>query len=359
MADFRGGYDLADYSPFNVSQGLVTGCAVCGRMDNLSRCGGCKVVSYCGRDHQVSDRPAHKAFCNKIKKARAKLDKEEGTLRAHPGDWMLPANPLESEQAIGRFWGLVGTRDYMRARFGVVDAQLKINTRQAVETALDHMLDMLCLCRGDNMSLRDIVPALFLRLGRDQECYDFCKWWVTTGRKGDYDYSDTSLPYLDIKNADVFEPVDPFIGTYPNLTGTIAITLLKIRLLMDLQTLERAKQQAGPYVPQEILDNIRKHAVSSVTASNRGILDRDQTPHISVLEAQVTQLFQTVHEANKHFWPAMLEPGENLTTRPQLFGRGDRQEMQIKLQYWYNAWIETPGAIGVIKELSKKYTKGS
>lgn len=267
---------------------------------------------------------------------------------------MLPANPLESERAIGNFWGLVDTRDYMRARYGVVDAQLKINTRQAVETALDHMLDMLRLCRGDNMGLRDIVPALFLRLSRDQECYDFCKWWETTGSEDNYDFGDTSLPYLDIKNADVFEPVDPFIGRYPSLSRTIAITLLKIRLLMDLQTLERAKQQAGPYVPQEILDTIRKHAVSSAIAGSWGILDCDQTPHINVLEEQVIQLFETVNESNKHFWPAMLEPGENLTTRPQYYSQGGRQEMQLKLQYWYNAWVETPGAIGVIEELSKK-----
>lgn len=356
MADLHDCYDPADYSPpspFNVSQGLVTGCVVCKRRDNLSRCGGCKVVSYCGRDHQASDRPQHKAFCNKMKKAQAKLDEEEVTLRAHPGDWMLPANPLESEGAIGHFWGLVDTRDYMRARYGVVDAQLKFNTRQAVETALDHMLDMLRLCRSDNMGLRDIVPALFLRLTRDQECYDFCKWWETTGSEGNYDFGDTSLPYLDIKNADVFEPVDPFIGRYSSLSQTIAITLLKIRLLIDLQTLERAKKQAGPYVPQEILDTIRKHAVSSVIAGNWEILDRDQTPHINVLEAQVIQLFETVNNANKHFWPAMLEPGDNLTARPQYYSPGDRREMQLKLQYWFNAWVETPGAIGVIEELSK------
>ena len=353
MADLHDGHDLADYSPFNVSQGLVTGCAVCRRKDNLSRCDRCKVVSYCGRDHQVSDRPAHKAFCNKTKKAQAKLDEEEATLRAHPGDWMLPANPLESERAIGHFWGLIDTRDYMRARYGVVDAQLKFNTRQAVETALDHMLDMLRLCRSDNMGLRDIVPALFLRLSRDQECYDFCKWWETTGSEGSYDFGDTSLAYLDIKNADVFEPVDPFINRYSSLSQTIAIMLLKIRLLIDLQTLERAKQQAGPYVPKEILDIIRKHAVGSVIAGNLEILDRDQTPYIKVLEAQVIQLFETINKANKYFWPAMLEPGENLTARPQSYSPGDRREMQLKLQHWYNAWVETPGAIGVIEELSK------
>ncbi|KAH8724222.1 hypothetical protein GQ44DRAFT_283193 [Phaeosphaeriaceae sp. PMI808] len=345
---------MADFSPFVASQGLVTGCVVCARKNNLSRCSACKVVSYCGHHHQASDRPAHKSFCNKIKKAQAKFDEEDAALRAHPGDWMLPANPLESEQAIGHFWGLIDTRDYMRARFAVVDAQLKVNTSQAVETALDHMLDMLRLCRSDNMGLRDIVPALFLRLNRDQECYDFCKWWYTTGSEMDYDWGDTSLPYLDIKNADVFEPADLYIGEYPSLSPTVAITLLKIRLLMDLQTVRRAQQEAGPYVPQEILDTIRGHAVSSIIAGNRGILDGDQTPHINILEKQIKQLFEAVNEVNKHFWPAMLEPGQNITTRPQYYGIGDREEMQIKLQYWYNAWVETPGAIGVVKELLKK-----
>ena len=64
---------------------------------------------------------------------------------------------------------------------------MKIKNYAAVEAAHDHVMDILRLNHSDNMGVRDMVPSLKLRLGRDQECYDFCKWWATTGQEGDYD----------------------------------------------------------------------------------------------------------------------------------------------------------------------------
>ena len=153
------------------SKSLVTGCVVCGRKNGLSCCSACNVIPYCGREHQASHRQAHKSVCNKIKRAKAQFEIEEAKLRAHPGDFMTPANPLEDEDAIGRFWGLVDTRDYMRARYAYVESVIKAKSRRAIETAVRHLEDMFRLCRGDNMGLRDIAPHLYLRLGRDQECY--------------------------------------------------------------------------------------------------------------------------------------------------------------------------------------------
>jgi hypothetical protein len=260
------------------------------------------------------------------------------------------------EEDRGHFWGLLETRDYMRARYALVQALLKVNTAQAVTSALDHLLDMLQLCPGDNMGVKDVVPGLYLRLGRDQEAYDFCKWWALTGQDHDYDFGDTNLPYLDIKDSDVFEEVKLFTDNYTSLSHVVAIALVKIRLMIDLQSLQQAKEEAGPRVPREILDNIRQHTVGSVIASNSKILEReDQTPHIAELRKQVTKLFNAVQGANPHFWPALLEPGENLKARPTSYGRGDESEMQLVLQYTYNAWAETPNAIGIIESLYRHY----
>jgi hypothetical protein len=353
MYDY-GSEDCGAPSPFEISQGLITGChtVLCNKKEGLSRCGGCKVVSYCNRDDQAADRGFHKTYCKSIKKAQALYEKEEAALRAHPGNWMMSANPFES--CVGHFWGVTETRDYMRARYGVVDAIMKINTFAAVEAALNHILDMLRLSRGDNMGVRDIAPHLYLRLGRDQECYDFCKWWETVASKGDYSWDDDG-PYLDLRGEDVFESVDAYTGKFPNISSVLAITLLKIRLLIGLQTLQRGKQEAGAHVPQEILDNILQHSVSGVLKDNRSILDRaDHTPQIQELKKQVKQLFDCVRTANKYMWPAILKPGSNLRARPSYISRGTPREMQVKLQYCYNAWVETPGAIAVIEELSKQ-----
>lgn len=63
---------------------------------------------------------------------------EDHKLREHPGDWTTVANPLLN--SAGHFWGILATRDYMRARFAHVDSLLQIGTRQGVETALDHLI---------------------------------------------------------------------------------------------------------------------------------------------------------------------------------------------------------------------------
>eukprot|EP01034_Spumella_vulgaris_P041734 gene41734-51718_t len=55
------------------------------------------------------------------------------------------------------------------------------------------------------MGMRDLVPGMMLRIGQEQEAYDFIKWWLTY--PDNYDWGNMSLPYLNIKNADITESV--------------------------------------------------------------------------------------------------------------------------------------------------------
>jgi hypothetical protein len=222
---------------------LNSNCNVCGISSHLSKCAACKVTFYCSKEHQVSDRPSHKTACNGIKKAETSLASAEAKLRAEPGDnFATPAGATIFEDYAGRFWGILATRPYMRARYALVEALLKIKTRAAAQAALDHILDMLRLCRSDNMGVRNLVPALYLRLGRDQECYDFVKWYATEGQRGDYDWGDMENGFLDLKDEDAFEPTKVVAGQYAALAPSAAITLLKIRLLFDVQ----ASRSLGP-----------------------------------------------------------------------------------------------------------------
>ena len=79
-----------------------------------------------------------------------------------------------------------------------------------------------------------------------------------------------------------------------------------------------------------------------------------RSPHIAKLHEQVKLLYDAIKKANSHFWPALIRPGDNLKARPTSYGIGDEGQMQLVLQYNYNAWAETPGAIGVIEELLKR-----
>lgn len=267
---------------------------------------------------------------------------------------MTPPNLFE--EGVGHFWGIHETRPYMRARYALIESLLKIQTSQAVQSALNHALDMLRLCRGDNIGVRDCIPAMFLRLGKDQACYDFIKWYFTTGQDPHYDWGDTDLPFLDVKDADSFESVELYTGTYADISFVVAVALIKFRLLLDIKALQNSTV-LGEKVPQELLDSIRGQLVSSIVAGNKDIMqNQDQTVLIKKLESQVEELFKAVNTSNKYFWPALLRPGSNLNARPQMYSKGTVEHMQLVLQYSYASWVETPGAIDMIKELSKKHT---
>ncbi|KAJ8079481.1 hypothetical protein PM082_013819 [Marasmius tenuissimus] len=163
------------------------------------------------------------------------------------------------------------------------------------------------------------------------------------------------LPYLSIKDDDVFEPIDSIVKRYPSLAHTVSITLLKMCLLSHLQTLACIQCEASTRIPNEIIHRINTEAVGTIVAKNRQILEcEDQGPHIKELEKQVKELYEVVKTANKHFWPVMLKLGVNLAAWPHYTSSGEMNEMQVQLQYSYNAWVETPGAIGVIEELEKR-----
>lgn len=189
---------------------LIHRCGLCLEPRNkLSMCTGCNAVRYCSREHQVEHRPKHKAECLKIKKSRNKLAREEDLVRNATPDFMTPANAFETN--VGHFWGILSTRDYMRARFALADSLRRIGTLDGVVEGLAHMQDMIRLCRTDNMGVRELVPFMMLQLDMDQECYDFIKWYETEGQRRDYDWGDMDLPFLNVKNANPFEDAD-FIG---------------------------------------------------------------------------------------------------------------------------------------------------
>jgi hypothetical protein len=208
---------------------LTSRCQLCSTTSGtLLQCAGCHAVRYCSREHQTSDWNAHKRFCTPIKRAAAKLAREEQRLREWPEDDFMTPTPV-FEEGEGHFWGIFETRDYMRAR---IDLQLKlsfVHTRESVESQLAHLRDMLRLCRSDNLGVRDIVPGIYLRLHRDQECYDFMKWYATKGSRGDYDWDDIELPFLNLVGEDVMEEPEVFTGSWPDAAHMIAVTLIKVR----------------------------------------------------------------------------------------------------------------------------------
>ena len=278
------------------------------------------------------------------------MQNEESTLNNHPGDFMLPADPFRT--AVGHFWGMFNTRPYMRARFALVSEMQRVVNVESVQAQLDHVMDMLRLCGSDNLGMRYWAPGLMLRLGMDQECYDFVKWWAAM-QNSHYDSGNLDLPYLDIKGADFLnDPIDCFCSRFFGLHHGVAVTLLKIRLVLHLAALDKTSAIAAK-IPQEVLDQVQPSTVmhSPVIVADKEKITNKQlrVAAIDKLRKQVGILFNTVNKANKYSWPALLSPEGHLTARPEMCARGTVEEMQDALGLAYAAWSETPGAIEFIK----------
>jgi hypothetical protein len=84
----------------------------------------------------------------------------------------------------------------MRARYhALVNNVLtgSFSSRRALKTAIDLIFDCLRLSREDGGRFRELLPMIILRLvGRDQECYDFIKWWIVREVEN-HDFSNLEL----------------------------------------------------------------------------------------------------------------------------------------------------------------------
>ena len=245
----------------------------------------------------------------------------------------------------------------MRARFALVEAILKMNTYDAVNAAAEHLLDMCRLSRGDNMSVRDIIPALLIRLGKDQECYDFIKWWKTAGASSNYDWDNMDLPYLDIKNADILEPVEYICDEYFGVSHNVAATLLKIRLLLGVKKAlqSTATLSERESLPPEVLNKIQDDLLSGTLGKRWDDMTFAQRSKlVDTLSSQIDKLYKSVNKGNKHFWSGLLKPEPHLKSRPDMYEHGGADQMVLILQYNIEAWRESPGAIEYIEERARK-----
>ncbi|KAJ4002675.1 hypothetical protein NW766_012801 [Fusarium irregulare] len=199
-----------------------------------------------------------------------------------------------------------------------MSAILNVRTGEAVEAALGHALEMLRLCRGDNQGVRSYVPALYLRLGRDQEAYDFIKWHATT-----YDY---------------------------NVAFAVALTLIKIRLMKDLESLQDFLQKNPGASEEARRTHLEEEAMSDILLKRtQNVAHNDYRELIAQLKNQIKQLYEKVKKDNPHFWPGVQNPMLYAYDVPTIYTPGSREEaVLIFRQSWYS-WAETEPAITYIR----------
>jgi len=326
-------------------------CEICGTKQSLTRCTGCHVAFYCSKHPEGSGRSAHDLPCVDIQRALDNLNRDARQL----GNELLGPDVLINPFAITGpdflpfppyrlLWDCRSLPDYKLARLRLVQKLLVLKRTDAVESALRHLKCMLPYDKHDEMGLSQMIPALLLRLGRDQRCYNFLKWF--SYRQSCHERFHL-LSFIELHKADVLERVTHL----PSLGYCIPLTLLKIRLFLDLQAMQYTTLLISRLVPQEIHDNIRACCTDGDALATRILREHDLSPRIEKLRRQIERLIEDVHRANKFFWPMLLNPGSNLSAVSFVCPPSTLEEAQIILQHNYDSWLETRGAIALVKTL--------
>ena len=262
----------------------------------------------------------------------------------------------EAFEGVGSFWGVQTTLSHIRTRFTLVEALLKLRTRDAVHTALTQTMTMLRLSPSDKVGARLLVPSLLLRLDRDQECYNFLSWYNTTDEGRRYDWDTKGLSPLDSKEADIFELPKTWTedDRHSDLGFLVDLALLKVRLLLDLRALQALPALTSGKLPQEIQDQVCEQLLAPHLDARKAFIE---TSDLSLLIEDITeQLGHIIRKVNQinHFLWSCFPSSESIPSLYPLQSDEDAAEAQKVLQYSYDAWIETPGAIEVMEQLLHK-----
>mmetsp|Transcript_15886 Transcript_15886/g.39455 ORF Transcript_15886/g.39455 Transcript_15886/m.39455 type:complete len:457 (-) Transcript_15886:183-1553(-) len=140
----------------------------------------------------VMKRADHKRVLKKIQNLQAEMEAEAAPLRQTDEHIFSPDAQPENlfEKHVGDFWGMYGTRDYMRAHLALADEihdqiAVKYDVPSAWEVVIWHYQELMRLSSSDNLGIRYRFPFLLLQLdGREDDAFCFIRYWVQLDESG-------------------------------------------------------------------------------------------------------------------------------------------------------------------------------
>ncbi|KAJ5736067.1 uncharacterized protein N7483_001192 [Penicillium malachiteum] len=357
-------------APVQPKKVLPWGCAICDKKEDLKTCTDCGVLSYCSREHQAQHRRENKEICNDVKQTQATVAVIDAQLGPHPSDPSLPnLSRLGTVRRDERF--PADAKTYFPAIFNLTDCMERLYTKKSVREGIA-LSKLMMPYYHDKLLSGGLVSTLWIRLDEDQEVYGFIKAWTIWEESENH--SPGQIAPTPIKNADILEDVDlwlnievRFMDMTDSITFLLTLTLLKIKILLDLKDLHNARQAAGPNVPEEVLKNIMANIPrSSAIKANRRIMSaRDLSPVIAELDSQVDALYKKIYQTNLYWWRLLANPPLDIIQ--SVVGRYNTDPMSagcgspIEAASWITrrgqrfCWIETPGALDFIREKNANF----
>lgn len=322
-------------------------CASCSKAHSKFTCAKCHVVTYCSRECQTVHWIGHKDICTEICRANKAYDKLEKQLHHFSDDpHREPFDYFTDDWTKAHFYGLLETRPYCRSLSRRVQAYRLCRTQEAIKEALLLAMKMLYHCRGDNMGLRDGIPALLCTLSMDQEAHDFMKWYETFP-DSHYDWGNPRLPFLHFWGHDRSLPI-----AFSNFTS---LSFLAIDVLIKYRLLRLALEREAFYL---LLAEGKRSGryKTDVMRVVHSYLDHSQ--QLKVINRRPDRLLQVLQTAmdraetnnNARIWRAIVNPAPLLRQdSPSHYSKGSAEEMYFSLEACAFVFAETDGAMAFLK----------
>ncbi|KAK0648174.1 hypothetical protein B0T16DRAFT_388460 [Cercophora newfieldiana] len=331
----------------------------------LSLCGGCRVVHYCCRNHQVEDRPTHKSVCKDISTARADVDAvKQKLLDQDPS--IFTAGPQN------KLYGRLSTdpkedgKHYIRVLTSYAEAILKAGTQQAVKEALAIYHDLLRLDREVGLhGAGNAIPALLIRLDRDQEAYDVCVWFQKKRLADNKDWlTNMETPILDIHGANIFEDLefDNWLKNWSddkavrsNIPRSACVLLILARLWFGFKMIVDVKDKNPAFTTAEVFKKTREVFPIDIVERHPEWLE-DDAAKAKLIQGTLlgaTSLAGALGVYNDKYFKLLENPHLRGSRQPTAPNPKSEDEAFWAFDQTYKAWEETPKALDLIMGWTK------
>ncbi|KAG8666727.1 hypothetical protein FPOAC2_11848 [Fusarium poae] len=243
----------------------------------------------------------------------------------------------------------------MILQFPGVDELLQSPSDEETGLALEELWNMLKKDPTDSLRLSDIIPHVLLELDQEQTCYDFIKWWALHGPKSLS--GSPNSPFFDLEGADACESLSTLPLSRLSLSHLVALTLLKLRLCMDLGAItdEHFDTSIGFNGDEPIMDFSLGLVAEDVFETTREWSDFAEL--LSNVENQYLDLCKQVNEVNPHFWEALVTEEPNFSSTSETPGPGSRNEADFVLYHCRRAWDKSSDALKRIECDTSHYVR--
>jgi hypothetical protein len=253
------------------------------------------------------------------------------------------ATPFESH--VGTFSVFPITRRWLQAKYLMTDAIMRHSgTLDAMTKGLDQFLCVLYFDRSDALGVRYRIPSLMIRLGQDQDCYDFIRWWEATPEAA----GNPKTRFQLVKRGDLMEK-PTFIRQFPFL---VACLLLKVKILQDIVYLKISRKVLSKRMPAELCIQISKGVIQSpASARFVGLATEALTIREGETLLHCHQIAAAIVRADREFLPKLLDCSEAvLSFRPVERSVAAHKGSATVMRDAYPAWQETPGAFDLMRK---------